>query len=56
MTYEQALTYANKLCIGLPFTARQKTLKEYNKLCKRLIEEKIKDKSVKPKVGFENKS
>lgn len=58
MTYEQALTYANKLCRGLPFTSRQKTLKEYNELCKSLIEEKIKDKSVKPKVGFEyaNKS
>ncbi len=51
MTYEQALTYANKLCKGLPFTARQKTLKEYNELCKNLIEEKIKDKIVEPKVG-----
>ena len=58
MTYQQALVYANKLCKGFPFTARQKTLKEYNELCKSLIEEKIKGKSVKPKVGFEqaNKS
>lgn len=58
MTYKQALVYANKLCKGFPFTARQKALKEYNELCKNLIEEKIKDKSVKPKVGFEyaNKS
>lgn len=51
MTYEQALTYANKLCRGFPFTARSKELKEYNELCKSLIEEKIKDKIVEPNVG-----
>lgn len=52
MTYEQALTYANKLCRGLPFTSRQKTLKEYNELCKSLIEEKIKrEETLKPKSG-----
>lgn len=52
MTYEQALTYANKLCKGFPFTARQKALKEYNELCKSLIEEKIKqEESLKPKSG-----
>ena len=52
MTYEQALTYANKLCRGFPFTARSKELKEYNKLCKSLIEEKIKrEETLKPKSG-----
>lgn len=51
MTYQQALVYANKLCKGFPFTARQKALKEYNELCKNLIEEKIKDKIVEPDVG-----
>lgn len=52
MTYEQALTYANKLCRGFPFTARSKELKEYNELCKSLIEEKIKrEETLKPKSG-----
>lgn len=46
MTYEQALTYANKLCRGFPFTARARELKEYNELCKRLIEDKIKQKEI----------
>lgn len=52
MTYQQALVYANKLCKGFPFTARQKALKEYNELCKNLIEEKIKlEETLKPKSG-----
>ena len=52
MTYQQALVYANKLCKGFPFTARQKALKECNELCKNLIEEKIKLKeTLKPKSG-----
>ena len=47
------MTYANKLCRGFPFTARQKTLKEYNELCKSLIEEKIKrEEALKPKSGI----
>lgn len=45
MTYEQALTYANKLCRGLSFTARQKTLKEYNELCtKALLKKRLRIK------------
>lgn len=52
MTYQQALVYANKLCKGFPFTARQKALKEYNELCKNLIEEKIKlEETLKLKVA-----
>lgn len=43
MTYRQALIYANKLCNGFPFTAREEALKEYNDLCKKLIEEKLKN-------------